>query len=162
MTSFVPKSNTEDKDIVMTPPELAIDIISHFNPSGLVLDPCKGEGAFYNNFSGLKDWCEISQGKDFFEYKSKVDWIITNPPWSKIRDFLHHGMQISDNIVYLITINHYTTKRRLRDMKENGFGLKEIYCVTTPPKPWPSLGFQLAAVHTKRGYTGDISMTWQS
>ena len=120
MTSFVPKSNTEDKDIVMTPPELAVDIISHFNPSGLVLDPCKGQGAFYDNFNGLKDWCELSQGKDFFEYKSKVDWIITNPPWSKIRDFLHHGMQISDNIVYLITINHYTTKRRLRDMKENG------------------------------------------
>src|SRR5210317_1969574 len=113
MVGFVPNKNTPDKDIVMTPPCLAIDIIQHFSPTGRILDPCRGEGAFYDNYpTANKDWCELSEGKDFFEYKEKVDWIITNPPWSKIRDFVEHGMTLSDNMVYLITINHFTTKRR--------------------------------------------------
>jgi len=62
--------------------------------------------------------------------------------------------------VYLTTINHYTTKRRIRDMRGAGFAIKEIYNVPTPTKPWPQLGFQLAAVHTQRGYAGDIKFSY--
>ena len=69
-------------------------------------------------------------------------------------------MRISDNIVYLTTINHYTTKRRIREMREYNFAIKEIYCVDTPKKQWPQLGFQLAAVHTQRDYSGGIDMTY--
>ena len=95
------------------------------------------------------------------EYDTKVDWIITNPPWSMMQKFLEHGMEIADNIVYLTTINHYTTKRRIRDMRNAGFGVKEFYCVDTPKKPWPQLGFQLAAVHTQRGYTGGTIWSYE-
>ena len=155
-----PRPNTPDKDIVYTPEPLAIDIINHYNPTGYVLDPCKGDGAFYDNIkTTTKDWCELALGRDFFDYHTHVDWIITNPPWSLMRQFLQHGMSIADNIVYLTSINHYTTKRRLKDMKEMGFGVKEFYCVDTPAKPWPQSGFQLAAVHTKRGYDGPITMS---
>ena len=69
-------------------------------------------------------------------------------------------MRIADNIVYLTTINHYTTKKRIRDMREYKFGIVEIYCVPTPSKPWPQMGFQLGAIHTKRDYTGDIKFTY--
>lgn len=161
--AFCPPSNTPDKDVVMTPEWLAIDIISHFRPQGVILDPCKGEGAFYNNFdTDLKEWCEISEGIDFFSYSKKVNWIITNPPWSKMQKFLVHSMEISDNIVFLTTINHYTTKKRIRDMMEMGFGIAEIYCVPTPKKPWPQLGFQLAAVHTRRGHKGKTKLSFSS
>jgi hypothetical protein len=101
-------------------------------------------------------------GVNFLTYNKKVDWIITNPPWSKMQQFLAHGMEVSDNIVYLTTINHYTTKRRIRDMRENNFAIKEIYCVPTPKNPWPQLGFQLGAIHTQRGYSGDIKMSYSS
>ena len=47
--SFIPKHNTPERDIIMTPEPCAIDIISHFSPTGSILDPCRGEGAFYNN-----------------------------------------------------------------------------------------------------------------
>ena len=77
-----------------------------------------------------------------------------------MQKFLEHGMRISDNIVYLTTINHYTTKRRIRDMREYNFSVAEVYCVPTPLKPWPQLGFQLAAVHTQRDYNGGIDMTY--
>ena len=45
-------------------------------------------------------------------------------------------------------------------MRENNFAIKEIYCVNTPQKPWPQLGFQLAAVHTQRDYDGGIAMSY--
>jgi len=153
-----PNKNTPDKDVVYTPESLAITIINYFKPTGLVLDPSRGDGAFYNNFDTERDWCELAEGKDFLEYNRKVDWIITNPPWSKMRKFLQHAMEIADNIVYLTSINHYTTKARLRDMKLMGFGIKEFYCIDTP-KSFPQSGFQLAAVYTKRNYSGDIKLT---
>ena len=161
MRAFCPPKNTPEKDIVMTPEYLAKEIIEHFNPTGRILDPCRGEGAFYDNYPGDdKDWCELGEGKDFLQYQKKVDWIITNPPWSKMQQFLAHGMKVADNIVYLTTINHYTTKRRIRDMRDADFAIKEIYCVPTPKNPWPQLGFQLAAVHTQRGYSGGIVMSY--
>ena len=162
MRAFCPPKNTPEKDLVMTPEYLAKDIINTYYPQGLILDPARGEGAFYDNVpTPTVDWCEIGEGRDFLEYDTKVDWIITNPPWSMMQKFLEHGMEIADNIVYLTTINHYTTKRRIRDMKEAGFGVKEFYCVDTPKKPWPQLGFQLAAVHTQRGYTGGTIWSYE-
>ena len=161
MRAFCPPKNTPEKDIVMTPEWLAIEIIDHFSPSGIILDPCRGDGAFYVNFNTeTKEWCELGEGVDFLTYNKKVDWIITNPPWSKMQQFLAHGMEVSDNIVYLTTINHYTTKRRIRDMRENNFAIKEIYCVPTPKNPWPQLGFQLGAIHTQRGYSSRIEMSY--
>jgi len=161
MRAFCPPKNTPEKDIVMTPEWLAKEIIEYFSPSGIILDPCRGQGAFYDNYPGdNNEWCELGEGKDFLTYNTKVDWIITNPPWSKMQQFLLHGMKIADNIVYLTTINHYTTKKRIRDMRENNFAIKEIYCVPTPKFPWPQLGFQLGAIHTQRNYTGDIKMSY--
>lgn len=163
MRAFCPPKNTPDKDIVMTPEYLAVEIINHFAPTGVILDPSRGTGAFYDNFPGdNNEWCELAEDKDFLTYNNKVDWIITNPPWSLMQKFLKHGMEIADNIVYLTTINHYTTKRRIRDMRAAGFALKEIYNVPTPTKPWPQLGFQLAAVHTQRGWDGDIKFSYSS
>ena len=147
----------------MTPIYLAKEIIEHFNPIGRILDPCRGKGAFYNNFNtDNKDWCELADDKDFLTYDKKVDWIITNPPWSKMQQFLVHGMKISKNVVYLTTINHYTTKRRIRDMREHNFAIKEIYNVPTPTKPWPQLGFQLAAVYTQYRWNGDIKFSYSN
>lgn len=161
MRAFCPPKNTPEKDIVMTPEWLAKEIIEHFNPYGVILDPCRGEGAFYDNFPGNNnEWCELGEGVDFLTYNKKVDWIITNPPWSKMQQFLAHGMKVAENIVYLTTINHYTTKKRIRDMREHNFAIKEIYCVPTPKNPWPQLGFQLAAIHTQKGYSGGITMNY--
>ena len=161
MRAFCPPKISPEKDLVMTPEYLAQDIINHFNPTGKILDPARGEGVFYDNYpTDNKDWCELGENKDFLTYSDKVDWIITNPPWSKMQEFLKHGMEIAENIVYLNAINHYTTKRRIREMREYNFGVVEVYCVPTPKKPWPQMGFQLAAVHTKRDYVGDVKITY--
>jgi DNA modification methylase len=102
---------------------------------------------------------EITTGSDFFKFNERVDWIITNPPWSLARRFLQHAYEVADSIVFLITLNHVLNVRaRIADMEQAGFGIKEVLLCKTPKKPWPQSGFQLAAIHLSRGYTGQI--TW--
>jgi hypothetical protein len=103
-------------------------------------------------------WCEIKQGRDFFAWTERVDWIMTNPPWSQIRRFLQQAMSVADQIVFLMTINHVWTKARLRDIRAAGFGLREIVLVDMPPT-FPQSGFQLGAVYLSRGWTGAIKLS---
>ena len=149
------KNNTNRNDVVMTPQELAEALVNHFKPSGKILEPCKGEGIFLKYLPKDTLWCEITEGKDFMDFNGKVDWIITNPPWSKVRPFLQKGMKVSDNIVYLTALAHLWFKARLRDIRENNFGIKEIVTFDTP-KSFPQGGFQIGAFHIQRGYKGDI------
>lgn len=150
-----PNRNYKSNDIVYTPIELAQYILEHFNPQGFILEPCKGNGAFYNLMCEPKDYCEIAENKDFFEYTQHVDWIVTNPPWSLFRKFLEHSMNIADNIVFLITINHMWTKARIRMIQNASFGIKEILLLNTPNN-FPQSGFQLGAIHLQKGYSGNI------
>lgn len=159
--SLIP-TDSKTNDRVYTPDDLARRIVSHFNPFGKkCLDPCKGHGAFVRAFENCginPDWCEIDEGRDFFEYNEKVDWIISNFPWSLHREFMKHSMAISDNIVTLVTIHHVISlKARLRDVKEMGFYVRELVLVDTP-KVFPASGFQLAAIHLNK-VKGDIKIT---
>jgi len=163
MRPLAPKGGN---DRVYTPPELAYRIVGHFKPSGICLEPCSGKGAFCEALQGrigvsFIHECEIDDDIDFFGFNTKVDWIVTNPPWSQFRQFLKHSMELSDNIVFLSLMNAWFMKARVRDMKQAGFGLKEALFLETPPKPWPQTGFQLAAVHIQRGYSGDMKITHQ-
>lgn len=154
---LIPQQNAPERDIVMTPRELANAIVDEFNDElyGVVLDPCRGDGAFFDSIpeNVRREWCEIALGKDFFGWAEKVDWVVTNPPFSKMRAFLTHAMEVSDNVVFLAPLSHFTTRARIRDIRSAGFGLKRIATVPTP-SGWPASGFQLAAVHLKRSWTG--------
>ena len=135
-------------DVVMTPKYVAERVVKWANPSGLVLEPCSGTGVFVKV---LKDYgcevveCEITRGIDFYDFKDDVDWIITNPPWSQTRKFMLHSMELTDNIVFLITINHIIAlKARIRDITNNGFWMTKCLLLDTP-KEFPQSGFQLGA-----------------
>jgi hypothetical protein len=146
-------SSKNGNDCVQTPIYLCKQIVEHFDPEGKILEPCCGEGNFLKVINA--DWCEINKGKDFLNTQGQWDWIITNPPYSKYRDFLNKSMEVADNIVFLQLINATFYKARLRDIKEAGFGIKEIWCIDTP-KEFPQFGFQMGCVYYKRFYTGDI------
>ncbi len=127
----------------------------------MVLDPCRGDGAFYDQYPDHVDrrWCEFNQGRDFLDWLAPVQWIITNPPWSKLREFLVRAMMVADNVVFLMTLVHISTKARLADMRRAGFGLREVFMVPEPRTGWPWSGFQLAAIHFQRGWDGPCSFT---
>ncbi|MEO0453355.1 MAG: hypothetical protein AAFY98_04375 [Verrucomicrobiota bacterium] len=136
---------------------MAKRIVDHFQPEGRILEPCSGMGHFLKYLPSA-EWCEIKQGRDFFEWKQPVDWIVTNPPWSQIRPFLNHGMSVAENIVFLMTVNHVWTKARIRDVREQSYGIREIALVEMPPE-FPQSGFQLGAIHYQRGWEGDIAFS---
>lgn len=93
-------------DIVFTPDRISKSIIDFLQPNGFCLDPCKGDGAFYRHFpTSDKDWCEIKEGRDFFDYTNKVNWIIGNPPYSIFEKFLEKAFEIADNVAYLVPTN---------------------------------------------------------
>lgn len=153
--ALIPRSG---EDRVFTPSALAESIVSHFPIQGKILEPCRGSGAFtnalYYQLNLESDWCEISEGRDFFDYDKKVDWIVTNPPWSLFAEFLGKSLEVADEIVFLVTVNHFTTKKRMRMIREAGFAFREILLVDTP-KSFPQSGFQVAAVWISKGWEGD-------
>ena len=142
-------------DRIMTPIYLCKKIVEHFKPTGKILEPCSGTGNFLKVLPANTDWCEIDKGKDFFDYNNKVDWIITNPPYSKYRAFLNKSMEIANNIVFLQLINAIWYKARLRDMFSHNFGIKEIFLLDTP-KEFPQFGFQMGCVYFQKNYKGKI------
>ncbi len=144
-------------DVVMTPKPLAKALVEHFQPQGKGLEPCAGCGNILE-FLPNAEWCEIEKGRDFYDYNGRVDYIFTNPPWSQIRRFLEHSMDVADEVYFLITINHLWTKARLKDIENAGFRIAEI-CVFDTPKNFPQSGFQVGMIHLKKGIQGDIKYT---
>lgn len=119
-------------DKIYTPDDVAKEIVRYFKPKGKILESCSGKGAFLRALPKGTEHCEIDEGNNFFHYKNKVDWIVTNPPFSKLTDFLAHSMKISDNILWLINIPALFTIRRVRMMKQAGFWIKEIRFMKQP------------------------------
>jgi hypothetical protein len=145
-------------DIIYTPDHIAKAVVDHFNPHGSILDPCKGAGAFLQFMPGA-DWCEIREGKDFFQYKDHVDWIISNPPYSIFAKWLYHSFEIADNIVYFIPIAKvFNSEKTVVKTLEYG-GVKEILFFGVGTKCGFPVGFAAGAVHFQRNYTGGTIWT---
>jgi len=72
-----------------TPEELCKKLIqmTPLESGDRVLEPFRGEGNFYNNLPSFveKDWCEITDGRDYKDYTKPYDWVISNPPF-KLND----------------------------------------------------------------------------
>jgi hypothetical protein len=147
-------------DEVYTPDETAAMIVDHFRPCGRVCEPCKGGGAFLRAMPGA-DWFEIAEGRDFLAHEGgRWDWIVTNPPWSKILVFLKKSLTHADNVVFLCLVNALWMTARLREIQAQGFGIVETMIVPHPPPPWPQMGFALGATWMKRGWTGGLHISY--
>ena len=136
-------------DRVYTPDYLAKAIVERYKPTGRILEPCCGEGAFLK-YLPTAEWCEIDKGRDFMDWTEKVDWIITNPPYSKYLDFLRHSFEVANNVVFLQFVNAFFMRKRVKTMREMGFEIKDIWYLDTPPKPWPQTGFQVGCIYFKK------------
>lgn len=149
----------KESDIVYTPEWLAKGTINFLNPLGIVLDPCKGEGVYYNNFPGEKDWCEIRQGKDFFEYQQKVDWIISNPPYSIFLRFLQHSVTLANDISFLVPINKVFQSQKVMNCINEYGGIKSIFIIGDARQylGFP-FGYSVANFHFQKGYKGQTEI----
>jgi hypothetical protein len=148
-------------DIVLTPDDVARDVVARFNPRGRVLDPCKGEGAFLRHMDGA-DWCEIREGRDFFRWTDRVDWIVSNPPYSIFSEFLRHAFTVADDIVFLIPVNKaFNSDRMMREIWAWG-GIETVYVVGGGGALGFPIRFCIGAVHFRRGYRGGMRVEFRT
>lgn len=122
------RSRKTPNNVFYTPKSLALEMIEmcKITPDMSVLDPCKGAGIFYDNLPECKkDWCEITDGKDFFDYKERVDLVISNPPFSMWNKWLDHTCEITDKFCYVMGVMNLTD-HRIRQFEEKGFGITAI------------------------------------
>lgn len=148
------------KDVVYTPSKLAADMIEFFAPSGKCLDPCSGDGAFYDLLPNGSDWCEIERGRDFYAWTDRVDWIMGNPPYSHLLAWLRHSFDVADNVVYLMPLHRVFASSQFLDDLFSWGGVVHIRRYGTGTIWGFPFGHALAAVHYRRGY-GD-GTTWST
>lgn len=148
-------------DIHFTDRLVAKAIVEHFKPSGRLLEPFKGEGAFFDALSLVPgdvtlDWCEISLGKDFLKYEHEVDWIITNPPFEELTKMMDKAFSLALHTVFLIPISKYFSSSPRIKLARGYGGVKEILHVGTGRDIGFDIGFPFAAMHFEKGYRGPI------
>lgn len=113
-----------------------------------VIEPFKGEGAFYNNFPAnvRKDWAEIREGRDYTAIEGEYDWVITNPPFrldtggKRVNSFWflldYYSTRAKKGIAFLgnDTCFCVLTPRRQKILADRGWGITKI--VVSSIKKW--------------------------
>ena len=138
-------------DIIYTPKSVAITMIKlcKIKKDSKVLDPSKGGGVFYDNLptNCIKDYCEITENKDFYEYNENVDIIIGNPPFSQWKKWLEHTVKLNPKkICYIMGVLNITPKR-IDFLKKHGYFLSKFHITTV--KNW--FGNTLCVIFDKLG-----------
>lgn len=144
------------KDVVFTPDWIARDMVEFFGPSGRILEPSKGDSVFLKYLPSSTEWCEITEGKDFFAWHEPVDWCFGNPPYSMFSDWITHSMSIASHICYLIPLNKpFNSGKMLQEWYDWGRIVHMRYYGNGH-----SLGFQIGfacgAVYYQKGYFGPM------
>lgn len=155
------KGTTNNKnDKCMTPPKIAEELCMLLPVDALdsCLDAFRGDGAFYRFLPSLvTDWCEIDDGRDFFDYNKHADWIISNPPYSIFDAVLYHSFKIANNVAYLVPLSKvFSSMGRIRKWQAYG-NIKAIWILSASKCGFP-FGFPAAFVWWKKGYTGETKI----
>lgn len=159
-TLFSAESRSGDvnvNDIVYTPDSTAKMIVDAFNPTGRILEPCKGRGAFMRHLPAGTEWCEITEGRDFFAWDEPVDWIISNPPYSLWDRWFPHSLKLAANIVYLVPFSKVFKSMGTINQVYDWGGIAKALVFPARTAGFP-FGFPCGAFHFKRGYKGPMDI----
>ena len=124
-----PKYEHSDRDRIFTPEEVVKILITKIpaKPQDSWCDCCYGQGVFFNNFpTENKEFYEIDLGKDFLISEKKYDWIVTNIPFSKPKEFIK---KMSDNCIKgfgILCLANSMTATRLKELEKKGLFLNSI------------------------------------
>lgn len=134
----------KDKTFEYTNIEMAKYLISliNFKDGDIVIEPCKGGGAFYDNLPNniIKKYCEINEGKDYLEFNERVDITLSNPPFVPRKlfwEFMKKAMTTTNReIWWLINMRSLEvfTGKRLKEMNELKWFMNSMHI--TGDKRW--------------------------
>ena len=117
-------------DVIYTPKPVAklmIDLCD-IQPSDRVLDPSRGGAVFYDNLPEcIKDYCEITEDKDFFKYDKPVDIIVGNPPYSLWNKWLEHTIKLNPMKFCYIFGVYNLTPPRLQNIFDAGYIVSKFH-----------------------------------
>lgn len=148
-------------DVVYTLDIIAREIVKFYQPYGVILEPSCGDGAFLKYLPANTLWCELTAGRDFFAWNERVDWIVSNPPYSIFSDWLRHSFEIADNIVYLIPVNKpFNSYRLMREIYQWG-GIRHCLVIGPGRQLGFEVGYAFGAFHFQRNYRGGMSVTFR-
>ena len=147
-------AHVNPNDVVFTPPYLAEKISSMFPIGGRVLEPCKGEGVFLDYLPPNTMWCEIAEGRNFYDFNEAVDWIVTNPPYSDFDRFLDHSFELSENVVLLVPVAKIMKSMGTLLKLFNYGGIVSCHFLSGGKAGFP-FGFPVGIYHFRRGYMGE-------
>jgi len=149
-----------------TPNECAKDLLQFIplQPNDRVLEPFKGEGAFYNNFPAFvqKDWAELEQGKDYTDISGEYDWVITNPPFrletgtKRVNSFWflldYYTQRAKKGIAFLSNDKCFQvlTPRRMLLLQQRGWSITKV--VVCSVKKWRGRYFFFILEKDKQGF----------
>ena len=124
------KNRKTANDVIYTPKpvaELMIDLCD-IQPTDRVLDPSKGGGVFYDNLGEcIKDYCEITEDRDFFKYDKPADIIIGNPPYSLWNKWLEHTIKLNPKKFCYIFGVYNLTPPRLQNIFDAGYIVSKFH-----------------------------------
>ena len=124
------KERKEAKDVFYTPLSVVKKHIESIetHPGDRWFDPFAGKHIYYDNFpTDLKDYTEITEGKDFFIYTEPVDVICTNPPYSILDLVLEHSVKLSPRVISYLLLEGKMTPKRIEYLNENGYSMTGMY-----------------------------------
>lgn len=123
------KQRTKANDVFITPLELAkkhIDMID-YKDEDMWLDPSKNNGSYYNQYpSDKKDYCEILEDKDFFNYKGNPSIICENPPYSLLDKWFKKVIELNPRVYSCLIGVGNLTARRIEWFEKAGYGIKKL------------------------------------
>ena len=133
-----------------TPKELAKELITYLSlkPTDVLLEPFRGEGAFYDSFPSVnpKLWAEIEKGIDYKDISGNYDWVITNPPFKlennckQVNSFWflldYYTLRAKKGIAFLANDSCFCTltPKRLKILEQRGWGISKV--VVCSIKKW--------------------------
>lgn len=150
----------DQKDVVYTPEWVARDMVEFFRPEGRILEPCKGNGVFLKFLPRHAEWCEISEGKDFFTWSNPVDWIIGNPPYKVFSEWMYHSMTIGRKIAYLIPCNKPFNSWKILNVLQAWGSVKHMRVYGPGAKLDFPIGFAIGALHFQKDYHGPMDISY--
>lgn len=127
LVSIKHRTEEEVQDRFYTPEAIVKSMIEMANltEGEIVLEPCRGDGAIYNAIPDYCEsrWCEIDQGRDFFDYESAehIDVIITNPPFSLFKRFIAKCVELKPQKLVLLFGCLNITSNRIRMLLDAGY-----------------------------------------
>lgn len=122
------------KSFYHTNPKMTRYLINKTPIRGSVLDAGSGKNkVWYKNLKRPKFECEIDDGKDFYLWGKRVDWVVGNPPYHESYKFTEKALTIANRgIAWLLNnqaLNSHLTPRRLQRMAELGWCYSKIIVV---------------------------------